>query len=1183
MKIRRLEIENYGVFQDQQFDFDGRITLIHGPNEAGKSTLLQLIRELLFGFKASNHPYVFAAHQGELAAVAELEFADGSELRFRRRKGRKNTVVGTLTPGDRDVDAEGLSRLLGHAEQATFEHVFGFSLQELTAADESLRHANLTEALFGGGLGGLANFQEVQRRFKAESEGLFNPRARKGPVMNQTLAKIKELNLRLKAAMVKPAEYEKLRKQGDAQQTQIANLKQGLAELQAEASRVDRLAAALQPWQTAAAAERELDSLTVPDAMPPDGAAQLTSLQRRQAEVKRELEADEQEWEDKRIELAALQLVPDLLERHSDISQLVQELKQIKGFRQDIPLRQLEAQQKAESAAALLRQLDPTWSLDQLDRFQTSLAQREVTAALAEERRTIDSQLAELQVSHRKVVEQISDHEAALEEHVASQDIDTWAGLVDDSEDYQRAVERHQELTELQLKLAAEHAARLAKLNAPLDAEVSDATLAVPQAATVTEMRERMRVAEEGLRSAEQREASALEELADTRARFEQLDASGAVPDRDQLMAQRHHRDEGWRLIRRKYISGEDMAPDELDAWSNGAPPAEYFEQQTAAADELADQRQAQAELAAQYDQLKLNLVRLQQRCDEIRHDVERQSEQLDQLHAAWQTPWKKCPFTPLSPAAMLDWLRDYDALREVEQRRAVNESLLAAIQSQLAAFEQRLAAATMDRDGSPAERLRQAKRRVESAKIAAAKRQDRQLQLARAVAERSRVEERLSAVEAQAAAWQARWQTQLEAFGFPLDWPVETADKILTGLHEARSELGRAQSLQERVDQMQAGVDAFSRDVAGLCQVVDPSLQQMQAEQAVAELNRRLEGARDAQRDQQKLTVDREKLASRVTAKRQQVEAIEREIRSLMKVAQATTEAEFLATADDAQRRADLEAARREALRVVATIRGDEDELAFAEAIAAADGDELALRQRALGEKIAAQTEVYETEIKAASVAEAQLRSISNADEAADLQIELESLRRQLADQIDNWVPVMLAQSVLKRAVNTFEREHQPAVLASVQELFAAMTVGRYVTMERKLDETGTLLVVDRRGARKEPHQLSTGSREQLYLAIRLAFIQHYCDQQEPLPIVMDDVLVNFDLERSRRTIQVLADFDPRVQIILLTCHHHLVDAVQQVLPACDPIQLAAGTEPASPAGSVAETQLQAARGDQE
>ena len=81
--------------------------------------------------------------------------------------------------------------------------------------------------------------------------------------------------------------------------------------------------------------------------------------------------------------------------------------------------------------------------------------------------------------------------------------------------------------------------------------------------------------------------------------------------------------------------------------------------------------------------------------------------------------------------------------------------------------------------------------------------------------------------------------------------------------------------------------------------------------------------------------------------------------------------------------------------------------------------------------------------------------------------------------------------------------------------------------------------------------------------MAIRLAFIQHYCENQEPLPIVIDDVLVNFDVERARQTIKVLADFDPRVQIIFLTCHQHLIDVLLSVITDCVPVILPGGALP--------------------
>jgi len=175
VKLRRLEIENYGLFSGTDFDFDDGFQLIFGANEAGKSTLLQAIREVLFGFPTRSR-YAFASHAGEMAATASLDMNDGTQLRYRRRKGRKNEVVGRTEPAGHDLDAAALSRRLGGANLELYEQVFGFSLAELASGEKSLPQANLAEALYGSGLGGLANFQKVQSDLKEESDFLFTAR-----------------------------------------------------------------------------------------------------------------------------------------------------------------------------------------------------------------------------------------------------------------------------------------------------------------------------------------------------------------------------------------------------------------------------------------------------------------------------------------------------------------------------------------------------------------------------------------------------------------------------------------------------------------------------------------------------------------------------------------------------------------------------------------------------------------------------------------------------------------------------------------------------------------------------------------------------------------------------------------------------------------------------------------------
>jgi len=80
--------------------------------------------------------------------------------------------------------------------------------------------------------------------------------------------------------------------------------------------------------------------------------------------------------------------------------------------------------------------------------------------------------------------------------------------------------------------------------------------------------------------------------------------------------------------------------------------------------------------------------------------------------------------------------------------------------------------------------------------------------------------------------------------------------------------------------------------------------------------------------------------------------------------------------------------------------------------------------------------------------------------------------------------------------------------------------------------------------GKLKTLNQLSTDTREQLYLAIRLAYVQQYCLESKPLPLILNDILVNFDEHRAKNTLHVLFD---HIQVLFLTFHEHMAELVRK------------------------------------
>ena len=171
------------------------------------------------------------------------------------------------------------------------------------------------------------------------------------------------------------------------------------------------------------------------------------------------------------------------------------------------------------------------------------------------------------------------------------------------------------------------------------------------------------------------------------------------------------------------------------------------------------------------------------------------------------------------------------------------------------------------------------------------------------------------------------------------------------------------------------------------------------------------------------------------------------------------------------------------------------------------------------------------------------QLEQWENDDALAKLRIVEESLRAKAAELARHYAADRLTLALLARARRRFEEEQQPRVVQLASEHFAALTQGRYPRVFIPTGEERELRVGD--GQRDwSAAQLSRGTREQLYLAFRLAVVRDFGETRGALPLIVDDVLVNFDPERARGAIHLLAKLSEHQQVIAFTCHPWLRDA---------------------------------------
>lgn len=186
----------------------------------------------------------------------------------------------------------------------------------------------------------------------------------------------------------------------------------------------------------------------------------------------------------------------------------------------------------------------------------------------------------------------------------------------------------------------------------------------------------------------------------------------------------------------------------------------------------------------------------------------------------------------------------------------------------------------------------------------------------------------------------------------------------------------------------------------------------------------------------------------------------------------------------------------------------------------------------------------------------EVRLEQAEGSETLSRLRLRAASLSGTIRGLGLEWSRYALARHLLLEARGRFEKERQPGVIRAASALFSAITGGAWVGIAASLEDS-SLRVLPPHGEPVSPEVLSRGTQEQLYLALRLAHIRNHAAQAAALPVIMDDVLVNFDPDRALRTAQTFGDLassqegSPGHQLLYFTCHPHMADMLRRPSPA--------------------------------
>lgn len=398
-------------------------------------------------------------------------------------------------------------------------------------------------------------------------------------------------------------------------------------------------------------------------------------------------------------------------------------------------------------------------------------------------------------------------------------------------------------------------------------------------------------------------------------------------------------------------------------------------------------------------------------------------------------------------------------------------------------------------------------------------------------------------------------WKTTIAALGLPESLDPQRLMKVT-------DRYGQLSELETRAKYRREDAAARAREHAALLRRIDDIHEEvgLQVPSQESDPINRLDALLSARRKQLADVERREELRERAKElkaeegkHRRAIVGLKRRKNALFQAVDCADEQAFRRLAADQEKAAELKE-KREAIsrEITAAIGRHDTEENFATLLA----PESIGRLDTAWEEMTGELDELQEALKLLSEERGVLNSEQDAlaedQSLAECQLDLSLVENRLAEARQAWREHATVNRVLERIRAEYEADRQPETLAEASKYMAKLTGGQYTRIWTPL-ANDILLVETKDGESLPVDVLSRGTREQLFLSVRMALVATFARRGVNLPMVLDDVLVNFDAVRAKRAAEVLCEFAAGGhQLLLFTCHEHMWEMFKSLDADC-------------------------------
>ena len=1142
MRFHRLDLIKYGKFSDRTVEFPAAkqdFHLIVGPNEAGKSTLRSAIVDLLFGIPTRS-PLSFLHPLSELRLGAHISNAS-AELEFHRAKALKQTL---RSPLDVVLPDMALTPFLGGVDKHFFDQMFGLDHTRLVSGGNSILNAenDVGQILFQSAAG-VASLGKIRDALVAEANKLWAPRRSNDRAYYLAANQLEKATADLKAATVRTKIWADADSKVESLQLALSterDLQQQLQTQRSSLERIRRLAPFLINLRDSETKRSELGEVIE---LATDASTTLVTAERELAVAEQRLLLRQADVEKTTANLATIQVDEALLGLAVDIQALDKLRLQYSPYCKDIEHRKKEIAVLWADICHFCAQLG--WSCDSeaaiAEQLPSQLVQRELIQLIRDHGGIIEVLRAAEQASRTKQSEMdvLAQQLAELKSGEVKPELRaalTTAKSLGDS----LAVMQNKQTALSSAKITME--ALLQDLGQWQKSLPELIDLKIPSQETIS----RLLQDRQALVADKKAEAAQLKSQKTTVAQLElklsQFKELHHPTTHEDVTQARQERDASWLAIK----TGEKPQQQE------GA----VFEAAILNADKVADSLLDNVEEVTTLQSLRhllekelLTLTTLEEQCSNLDAAIQH----FDEL---WIKEAEALNLQEMPLENISSWMSKREkalaaALVYQDTQNSVDALCLSISESRLSLTKALQASKlNVNSDDPLAVLCVQAEDFIQALDTAKVRHETLNAQWLAAQALVSRLEYALADAKTAENTWTLAWLKALAKAGLPANSDMASVEGALEFIGQIAEKLKKIKQIQlERIDAMTIDLTAFSAEALRLRQALALELSSDSAEQISQKLSSRLALAQEAAVERTRLRTALHDANTQVLEATESIQTATALLKPLMDRAGVSSHA-LLADAikgSDRQRQLNVDISHTQANLLNA---GDGLSRAQIEAeIDAANVQQLPADLAKINDELA--DVVLRQNSYSADHADAMraLQEIGGSDVASKAEAQRQEALAQMSDVAERYIKVFTAERLLRWSIDRYREEKQGPLLNRASTIFSTLTSGTFRKLYVDFDKQPMTL----EGLRPDGNSvgisgLSDGTRDQLYLALRLAALEMHLDLATPLPFIADDLFINYDDVRSSAGFEALKSLSEQTQVIFLSHHDHLIPTVQAV-----------------------------------